>query len=235
MSEHLNRAPENSFQKPEFLSFQVEVGVAEYARKGEDAIISNHEKGLFAVFDGVGGHGNGRHASDSAARIVQEELIETPNDVDECKTVLRRAFMRANEEITDPKRNMTTATALQFVSTIEGETHAVWASVGDTRLYIYRDEEVTSLTIDEGEGNMIYNAIGNGSNFYVRQISSLRVKPGDIFMVCSDGITGDFEHQFLSETELESAFNKPSAQDSAEELLQISKKNDDKSVIVIKL
>ena len=234
MSEHLHNASENFFQEPELLSQIREVGVAEYARKGEDAILSNQEKGLFAVFDGVGGHGNGRHASDAAARIVAEELTRAVVDVDSCKTLLRGALARANAEIAGPNRNMTTATILQLIETDNAEVHAVWASVGDTRLYIYRDEEVTSLTIDEGEGNMIHNAVGSGSNFYVRQVSSLRVKPGDIFMVCSDGITGDFEHQFLSEKELESAFSKKSAQESADEFVRLSKKNDDKSVIVVK-
>jgi len=208
-------------------------GSAEKAKKGEDSMLVNHEIGTYGVFDGVGGHGDGKRASQMTAEVFTRYFNELPTDVESCKDRLKEAFFEANRIVAAPDQTMTTATVLQFVTTTEGETHAVWGSVGDSRLYIHRDDEVTVLTLDEGEGKFIYNAIGIGEHFYLKQLSSIKVKPGDKFMVCSDGITGDTDEESLSERELESAFNKTSSQESADEFLRISKKNDDKSVAVV--
>ena len=221
-----------SFEQP---LLAMSVGSAEKAKKGEDSILVDENTGTFGVFDGVGGHGDGKKASQTTAGVFAHYFNEAPTDVASCMEKLKAAFCEANTLVTAPDQTMTTGTVLQIVKTPEGESHAVWGSVGDSRLYIHRDNEVTILTMDEGEGNVIHNAIGTGEDFYLKQLSSIKVKPGDKFMVCSDGITGDSEEQALSESELESAFCKASPQESAEEFLRLSKKNDDKSVIVISL
>ena len=234
-SSDLQSPPTEAVKSFEYPLLNRAVGFAEKERKGEDSILVNNEIGTYGVFDGVGGHGDGKKASQLTAGVFAQHFTEKPTNVESCKEMLKAAFFEANRIVTAPDQTMTTGTVLQFVTTAEGETHAVWGSVGDSRLYIHRDDEVTVLTLDEGEGNFIHNAIGNGDDFYLKQLSSIKVKPGDKFMVCSDGITGDTDEQALSESELESAFNKASPQESADEFLRISKKNDDKSAVVVNI
>ena len=52
-------------------------------------------------------------------------------------------------------------------------------------------------------------------------------------LVCSDGITGDWAHQVLSDTEFADAFGQDDPQASADRFIQLSKKDDDKTAIVL--
>ena len=52
-------------------------------------------------------------------------------------------------------------------------------------------------------------------------------------MICSDGITGDWREQLLSDVEIEDVLNEYPALEACQKLYQISKKEDDKTVIVV--
>jgi len=176
----------------------------------EDAIgYWPHDDGLlFAVADGLGGHNAGEVASALALEILAREMDHAPGSWPIPKR-LRRAVQEANiaihqKGITVPElRQMgTTITA----SAIVGNT-LVTAHVGDCRLYLLRDGQLTQLTKDhtwvaeqveygilsaeEARTHPRRHVISRclGPHLIVSvDVLSLDVRPGDVLLQCSDGV-----------------------------------------------
>lgn len=102
---------------------------------------------LLAVADGLGGHKAGEHAAQSAVTILETLDFEAP-DIEKSLVELVRA---ANRVILDASmRNFsfkgmgTTLTA----ALVRGGT-AYWTHVGDSRLYLFREELLLQITEDQ--------------------------------------------------------------------------------------
>src|ERR1041384_6546326 len=108
----------------------------------QDRFLSIPQRGLFAVFDGVGGQRAGEVASQTAADTIEEALTHT--QADSSLELIRRAIQFANRDIfemaeSDPAyKTMATTVALLH---IDGD-RATIAHVGDSRAY--RLEEALS-------------------------------------------------------------------------------------------
>lgn len=215
----------------------IKVGVAERPKYNED-ITLHTTNGLFVVLDGMGGEGpkgSAKLAASIAANVLLEKL-DNLDDVETVKANIVSAFDEANNRVTtEAGGGATTATAVKLIEAEDSSIKAVWASVGDTRIYLFRDGKITQLSKDEGNERFVSNGLGIGNNYELNQIATVDLKIGDRLMLCSDGITGDYKHQALSESEMESAFSQPTAQGAADKFLEYSKKIDDKSVIVIEV
>jgi serine/threonine protein phosphatase PrpC len=74
---------------------------------------------------------------------------------------------------------------------------------------------------------------GSGYKGTYDEFSTLEVSSGDRLMLCSDGITGDWDEQRIEPQIFARAFGQPTAAASAADFMAASKKSDDKSVIVI--
>lgn len=213
-------------------------GCAEKPLMGQDFVITDHRRGVYAVFDGMGGVGDqnaGKDASMHAANMCHSAYRDA-----DIGSNIKNEKLRMVEWMDQAHRTMytevgkagTTATAVRMVKE-GGSHHIVWASVGDSRLYLYRDGELQLLTEDEStDGNALYNCLGVGRG-EINQVGDIRLKPKDRLMLCSDGITGDYEQDLLKDREIIAALSKPTPRDSAVQLIQNSRKQDDKSVIVI--
>ena len=222
---------------------ELQIGLAEKPLKAQDCIVSMDKQGVFGIFDGMGGHGTenaGRVASNLAAQVCWNTYdndsglgLDVDVEIDRMRNFLHGAdtIIQIKGEIGTTGEMGTTAVLTRLVED-NGELHAVWASVGDSRLYIYRDKEVVQISQDEGEGHYITNALGTG-RARVDQLNSLLLKPGDRLMLCSDGITGDYEPDILKAEDIEEALSALTPQAAANRLLEISRKHDDKSVIVV--
>jgi serine/threonine protein phosphatase PrpC len=82
----------------------------------------------------------------------------------------------------------------------------VWAHVGDSRLYRVRDGQLTLLTADHTVAGAAYRDAGDvpldlpHTNVLVQALGVSRevepsigsddVRPGDLFLLCSDGVSG---------------------------------------------
>ena len=221
------------------LVMNYDAAVAERNLKGQDCVLVDPKRGLYVVFDGMGGVGDGS-AGQRASRYVRRVCAEAysgstgfGSSVEAEKQRMTDWLTRADSTMADEiGEGGTTAVALRLVEE-GGVQHAVWANVGDSRLYLFRGGQLKQLSQDEGEGHVLTNAISSEYGVFVNQVDSFRLESGDRLMLCSDGITGDYEYDMLFENEIIEALTQQTPRAAANELLRISRKQDDKSVIVL--
>jgi len=173
----------------------------------QDRYLSIPERGLFAVFDGVGGQRAGEVASQTAADTIEEALAHT--SVDPSSQLIRRAVEFANRDIfelaeSNPDyKSMATTVALICIEADQ----ATIAHVGDSRVYRLEDGHLTCETIDHTDlnddlragritraqaaaridKNVINRALGVEPDVEV-ELKSIRIGEGARFLLCSDGI-----------------------------------------------
>ncbi len=167
------------------------------------------------VADGMGGHNAGEVASALAVKTFASEMAKTELDVSDR---MFHAVERANEDIfsealaDSAKSGMgTTITAIA----LDGGRLYI-AHVGDSRLYLFRRESILQLTTDHSlveemvsrgmisrdearehpQRNVITRALGTSSTVKV-DLLTMRVRPGDVFLLCSDGLSGSVDEDEL--------------------------------------
>ena len=180
----------------------------------EDAYLERHP--LFVIADGMGGHVAGDVASATAIETIQDGWNGS-TDIESISSMIKQAnraiFERAQ---TDPNlRGMgTTCTAIL----LDGSTAHV-AHVGDSRAYLFRDDELSQITEDhtvvgrmEREGkltaeeahrhphrNIITRALGIDDDVEV-DTWELALVEGDRLVICSDGLNSMLEDSQIRET-----------------------------------
>lgn len=191
-------------------------------RRNEDAFLAAPDRGLFAVADGMGGHPAGDVASRTAIETLAESVARQAPDTarahgapaDDATTdgdgaLLSAAFARANAALLEyalarPDHNGlgTTLTALL----IRGR-HAVIGHIGDSRLYLVRDDECRQLTTDHtwverevaqgrltrtGARHHPHSAVllrvlgGADANI---DLQDIELNVGDRLVLCTDGVS----------------------------------------------
>lgn len=203
--------------------------------RNEDAFLALPEQGLWVVADGMGGHQNGALAS----RLIVEQLAELPEgSLDQRLVELRQCLHRLNhrlgQELTITADRTDTVIGSTVVALLlEGDRAAcVWA--GDSRCYLWRgsrlyqlsrDHSLVQQLIDEQglapheaarhpAANALTRAIGASETLQL-DILELDVLPGDVFLLCSDGL-----YQGVSADELGACLNLPSPHLAVERLFQ---------------
>ena len=189
-------------------------------RRNEDAFVCTPP--LFAVADGMGGAQAGEIASRLAAAAFRDYLAHAPEDVDlDPEARLRSIIQEANRRIyaraaNDPKVSGmgTTVTA----ALLSGGRVAV-GHVGDSRAYRVRDGNLEQLTQDHSlvadlvrsgrltpqeaeihpQRSVITRALGTDAAVVVDSFSAV-AQPGDVFLLCSDGLTTMVDEGTLLET-----------------------------------
>lgn len=218
----------------------------------EDNYLVDKSLGLFVVCDGMGGHAAGEVASAIAVRTVHEEvkreadLVEDyTKDLKGASRVSRRdilnmlefAVNRASgkvhaEALRDPnKRGMGTT----LVGVLVLGTQAFIVHVGDSRLYLLRDDAIEQVTEDHNVYNELIrrkkismesaealaqkNALTRAVGIYEHAEPDtlvLDVVAGDRFLLCSDGLSGYFESDMSG---LGHLLSKPSEEEAARALV----------------
>ncbi|HKP88224.1 MAG TPA: protein phosphatase 2C domain-containing protein [Blastocatellia bacterium] len=182
----------------------------------QDRYLSIPERGLFAVFDGVGGQRAGEVASQTAAETIEEALTETPSAPN--PEAIGRAIRFANRDIfemaeSDPAyKTMATTVALIQID----DRRAIIAHAGDSRIYRLEEGKLYRETIDhtdlfddvragvitpkqaaeQSSRNVINRALGAEPDIEV-EIKTINVRDGTRFLLCSDGI-----YRHLSDEEI---------------------------------
>lgn len=172
----------------------------------QDAVLAQFP--LFVVADGMGGHIGGEIASSSAITRLRDVAGEGKVSQKTIEKALSLAISDITEHTGDTDEGTgTTVTGIFFMP---GGKQPQWVvmNIGDSRVYLSKNGQLTQLTTDhsvvqelvaagrltpeEAEnhpyGNVITRALGpseRGTPDYVR----VDATPGDRFVICSDGLT----------------------------------------------
>ena len=180
----------------------------------EDDFLLEPGRGVYAVADGMGGHAAGEIASRLAIDTLREVLQRgepgtVPSNSEDDAEWLRQAVVEANKRICDSirlheeRRGMGTT----VVAMVQSGRDAIVGHVGDSRLYLFRGNELMRMTSDHSwvneqvklglmnddtaqrhpMRNIVTRALGSRPDVVV-DLSSTEIEPGDVFLLCSDGL-----------------------------------------------
>ena len=181
---------------------------------------------LFVVADGMGGHAAGEIASSLLISTIQELLTPKLGDVLTGED-LSDALQKANQRILDKAAadkscsGMGTTASILYIN----EGSCIWAHVGDSRIYCYRQGQLLQLTQDHSfvadllaqgsitkeeaqnhpQRNLLTRAVGVELPVKV-DTGRMCMEAGDSFLLCTDGLTN-----MVSEVQLEHIMNTASA------------------------
>ena len=193
-----------------------------YRAENQDAFDISAPGGatLAVVCDGMGGAAAGRLASDMAIKLfagwVKNELEKDDGSPD--TDVLRQAANVANRRIfhfaNDAEEYLGMGTTL--VAGLFRPDTVTFVNVGDSRAYriardgivqITKDHSLVQQMVDRGEltpaqarrhprRNIITRAVGSEA-FVTSDLTEVPVREGDVFLLCSDGLTNAVEEAEL--------------------------------------
>lgn len=241
-------------KNPMEIRFYAATDVGRQRDHNEDNYLVDPKLHLFVVADGMGGHAAGEVASQIAVhtvcRTVREnaDVIERhrdnpdePSARQEILAVLEHAIQSATAEVfqraqeDSDKRGMgTTCSALLLVG-----TRGFIAHVGDSRIYLLRQNQVHQITEDHSllnelvrRGKIKREEIENSpyakyKNAVTRAVGAyetveadtldFEVLPGDQFLMCSDGL-----HAYLKDRDIKEILTAPDVSDSPKTLIALA-------------
>ncbi|MDA0821957.1 MAG: Stp1/IreP family PP2C-type Ser/Thr phosphatase [Proteobacteria bacterium] len=254
------------------LSSKIEfVNVSDTGRKrphNEDSAITDPEIGLALVADGMGGYKAGEVASAIAAKAVLDILrgdVSLPrsarddDDVDGDSSLsaearlVRDSIIDANSHI---YRTATEVPQCQGMGTTIAAVYfhdntAIIAHVGDSRVYRFRDDDLSQVTNDhslvqelidrgfftpeEAEANtpknLVTRALGIDAAVEV-DVQQKATQPGDIYLLCSDGL-----NDMVDDEEIRLTLSKYSSNlaEAAHELVRLANESGGKDNISVVL
>lgn len=202
----------------------------------EDMAFVDADLEVYGVFDGAGGMGNGRSAAEAARNTVRRifENIKERGYREFSADALGQALDRANKVVSAmPDHGYSTGTLAHVIRRGDRSILA-YATVGDSRIYVVDDSGTArQITRDEGEGSIIYNSIGNNEDNCCLQKGVVALRSGDRVVVCSDGITGDYGDDLMSNGELgRYVHSSKNAKEASKLLVANARKRDDRTAIV---
>ena len=122
----------------------------EHPDRNEDAIGFDEKAGWAVLLDGMGGLNAGDKASRAAQDVIVKRISRMKDDTDSGKAQqeMVKSFTDASEQVRKKiPRSGTTAVAVKIVG--RQRKVAVIASVGDSRVYIFRDGNLGQITVDD--------------------------------------------------------------------------------------
>jgi protein phosphatase len=166
---------------------------------------------VYIVADGMGGHKGGARA----AQLVVDELCRTMQETSSGVRIpdaLHRAFSKTNYRVyqAHPGNRATHRMGATAVVLLINKNTAYVAHVGDSRAYLYRDGRLRLLTRDHTRAermvaagvlapeqarehpgaSILERAMGIKPDVEADISKGLKLKSGDGFLLCSDGLSG---------------------------------------------
>jgi serine/threonine protein phosphatase PrpC len=174
----------------------------------EDAVGSKQVSGsgLFVVADGLGGHEHGELAS----ACVRDTLLEDFSPMEEKRREwLVSKIAEANRRVLERQKELNSVLKSTVVALAIDGNRAVWANVGDSRLYYLHESAIYAYTEDHSVSYKKFKAgeitreqicTDEDQSRLLRSIGSedrnepdvrncdVPLVPGDAFLLCSDGV-----------------------------------------------
>ena len=194
-------------------SHGVATSVGRVRRVNEDSYLTVPP--IYAVADGMGGHGSGDVASRLAVEVLARCVMLRPLFTE----AVLHALAEANQVIIShdgPNRMGTTITGLAGLETLGGDRLIVF-NVGDSRVYRLAGDRIEQLTVDHSEvhelvvagvltpeqarthprRNVVTRALGGGPELAVDHWL-VPATGGDRFLICSDGLFGELPDEAMA-------------------------------------
>lgn len=154
----------------------------------------------YAIFDGMGGENYGELASFTAARQMQQMERSLADYLIPEKKYLERLAIRLNDAVVEEQQKMRTERmGSTMVSLYFSGRYVYVCNVGDSRAYRLRDGEFLQISVDHvekmpGRPNKkapLTQHLGLGCEEIQIEpyIAKGEIKKGDIYLLCSDGLT----------------------------------------------
>jgi serine/threonine protein phosphatase PrpC len=210
----------------------------------EDQFCAAPELGLFVVAAGMGGYEGGEIASRLAVDEVRQFVARNQRDPSgtwPCKedkkkayaeNLLHAASLAAHAQIVGHRTERLRQMGSTLVTLMLEEGRATCAHVGDSRLYRLRGEVLQQVTRDHsfwaeleaaggtevarkdfGWKNQITRALGVDQ--HKADTATLEVQPGEVWLLCSDGL-----YDPLEPAQIREALALPTAKEACEEVIR---------------
>jgi len=226
----------------------------------EDSIAADAEIGLAVLADGMGGYNAGEVASGIAVAMISEEMKKllgaADAEPDGAEKLLDEHVARANAAIYQAAQSQPQYSGMgtTLVVALWHDNKMSVGHVGDSRLYRLRGESFEQVTrdhsllqeqIDSGmitreqarfsqNKNLVTRAVGIDAEVET-ELHTYAAEPGDIYLLCSDGLSDMVTDEDLQLTLSSLQANLPLA---AEQLVQQANDNggrDNISVILVRV
>ncbi|MGZ3772919.1 MAG: Stp1/IreP family PP2C-type Ser/Thr phosphatase [Pseudobdellovibrionaceae bacterium] len=187
----------------------------------QDSCLINNELGLFIVADGMGGHSGGEVASSMAVETVEEVILRAESRKKSPRELLFQAYEESSRRIFDKAANerpelagMGTTMVVAYVR----NKHLYVGNVGDSRCYLFKRPYLWQITEDHSllneqlragimseeqvrqfvGRNVITRSVGYERDAYP-DIIEREIFPGEIYLICSDGLSSLVEDAKICE------------------------------------
>jgi serine/threonine protein phosphatase PrpC len=167
---------------------------------------------LFAVADGMGGARAGEVASKIVVETLEQGMPEGGSPEDGLEALAQEANHRIHELASSDERRAGMGTTL--TAAYVGDGVVSFAHVGDSRAYRLREDQLEMLTDDHSlvgemvrrgkltereaeehpQRSVITRALGPEGQVSIDHFSC-PARGGDVFLLCSDGLTSMVEHE----------------------------------------
>lgn len=189
-------------------------------RVNEDrvAYVSSDRALLLLLADGMGGHPKGDLASRVAIEVMAElfQAAAKPCLAD-VSLFLQESLLNANDQLVRLARaeHLSDYPRTTLVAAVIQDGRITWIHCGDSRLYLLRQGQVYSRTLDHslaerdrqlgrepasqlvGYRNALFTCIGSESRPIFNVAGPVALRPGDRVVLCSDGVWSVIEEQNL--------------------------------------
>ena len=225
---------------------------------GRSTEVAPPAEGLYIVADGMGGQLAGEKASQMAVELIPAEVarrLPRENEEKGIQRALRDSVAKANEEIlalshlgTEFANMGTTVVLIQFK-----DDRAYVTGIGDSRAYRLRDGKLEQLTKDHS----LANALGEAGTIKPEEVETHKfkhvlylylgsrdardgpedikvvdVKPGDQFLLASDGLMGVVRDETIREILLEHPVPQEAAQALVDRALDLKSKDNITALVI---
>ncbi len=170
------------------------------------AVVSAATRPVFCVFDGMGGEACGEKASFLCADAM-DKISREPRPADSA-VFFEQACLRMNDTVAATARALQVGIAGSTMTGIAfDENEITVCNVGDSRIYRYADGELKQLSKDHvmevvpGRKPHLLQFIGvPPQEFRISPyIRKKEIRPGDIYLLCSDGVTDMMPEEMIAE------------------------------------
>ncbi len=174
------------------------------------AVVSDDDATLIVVIDGMGGHADGAKAAEVASQTIAESFKKLPHPVFDPQGFLHLSIGQAHQDLValGSSFSVDVRPRATCVTCLVQDGGAYWGHVGDSRIYLIRNQQILERTrdhshvelllqegliteaeiIDHPMRNFVECCLGGDITLPGMNITPLKkLLPGDTLLACTDG------------------------------------------------